>query len=164
MSESNNGDAAKTAPEPTVNVNGLTAEQQADYDTFCADIILSTTRSNRFEQQTDTSESLREKNTFLRGFDKEDEGCTNLGDMNLKSDYNDWLPEVCTLDDGQQQKLFLSTASILVKTMHHLNKKNLELLKSETTFLLGCNSTKLMETFLKRMIHDEVRALISGAI
>ena len=38
MSNSKNNEAAaETDPEPTVNVNGLTAEQQADYDTFCAD-------------------------------------------------------------------------------------------------------------------------------
>ena len=77
----------------------------------------------------------------------EDEGCTNLEDMSLRSNYNDWFPEPCTLDEGQQQKLFLSTASVLVKTMHHLNKNNLELLKCQTTFLLGCNSTESMKTF-----------------
>ena len=164
-SPNENLDETEVHPEvhEVVNENGFTAEQQTDYDAFC-----------EVHPEYDPNQPIRtadrhfgapkEKNTFFRGFDRENEGYTNLGDMNLHANYNDWLPVGCTLDDAQQQKLFLSTASVLVKTMHHLNKKNLEQLKSETTFLLGCNNTKLMKTFLKRVIHDEVRALISGAI
>ena len=163
MSDTNNSPAAETVHEPTINANGLNEEQQRDYDTFCVE-----------NPEYDPDQTIRgddrhfgaprEINNFLKGFDAEDEGCICLGDMNLKSEYNNWLPEPCSLDEGQQQKLSLSNASVMVKTTHHTNKNNLETLKSQTTFLLGCNSTELMKTFLKRVIHDEVRALIDGTI
>ena len=80
------------------------------------------------------------------------------------SEFNNWLPETCAYTEAQQQKLFLSPSSVMVKTMYHLTKKNLELLKSETTFLLGCDHGEFMKTFLKRVICDDVRALIDGTI
>ena len=146
-----NPDETEVFPEADdgVNDNGLTAEQQADYDAYC-EAHPEYNPSHIIRTEDRHFGAPREKNAFLRGFDRDDEGCTLLGDMNLHANYNEDVPEECTFDDAQQQKLFLSNASVLVKIMHHLNKDNLKRLKSETTFLLGCNNTEYMKTFFKK--------------
>jgi hypothetical protein len=103
-------------------------------------------------------------NTFVGSFSAADARNLYLGDFNLRPGYNNELVEPCSQSEAQQQKLFLSPASMLVKTIFHLNRINLELLKSQSTFLLGCDHAESMKTFLKRVIHDDVQDLITGTI
>ena len=107
-----------------------------------------------------------EVNNFLQDFEDRQRllGPTTLGDMNLKADYNTFLPGGCTLSDAEQQKLFHGNLSTLVQMVYHLSKKNLEQLKRESTHLLGCNTEGFMKGFLTRVIHGNVRALIDGTI
>ena len=147
-----------------LNINGYTIQQQAEYEVFY------TLHPEYNPEQPIRAEDrywgvVRETNNYLVNFESEDTGILYLGDFNLQlSEFNNWLPKACAYTEAQQQKLFLGHSSRMVKTMYHLTKKNLELLKSETTFLLGCDHGDFMKTFLKRVICDDVRALIDGTI
>ena len=146
-----------------MNANGLTPEEQAIY------VAYYTERPWYHPDQAIPTEdrhfgTVREDNPFLTGFGNEEEGCATLGQMNLIPDYNYHIPEGCTLSHAEQQKIVHSNASQMVKVLYHLTKKNLDLLKSETGHLIGCDNGIFMKSFLKKVIHESVRAVIDGTI
>ena len=116
---------AQDGPEPGVNPNGLTEEQQEEYERFYA-VYPEYHPDQAILGEDRHFGAPREKNNFIKGFDAEDARDMYLGDFNLKPEWNTWLPDACSLTEAQQQKLFLSSASTMIKTMYHLNKNNLK--------------------------------------
>jgi hypothetical protein len=164
MAESSVTITVPPAPEVFVNANGLTLAQKARYEAHYAKDPRYHPDQNISSEDRHFGAPPKKTNYFLTGLDNEDRGCETLGQMNLKADHNTDIPEGCTLTHSQQEKLFRGAGSTLAKTLYRMNRKNLELLKSETIHLLGCDNESFMKSFLTRTIHEDVRALIDGTI
>ena len=109
--------------------------------------------------------TIIETNNYLTSSNTVSQGPLHLGDFNLRwTEFNNFLPSPGAISEEQQQKLFLSVASLAVDTVTCLTKKSLEEFKRATIFLQGCNEPVLMKTFLKRAICDSVRSVIDGTI
>jgi hypothetical protein len=125
--------------DPIINANGLNADQQLAYEAYYE-------RKPEYHPDQRVPKDSRhfgvvlEDNPFLVGDAEDDwqEG-TVLGQMNLNCEYNNWVPHGCTVSRSNQQKLFHSNPTQNVSIVYHINKANLNKLKSETGHLLGCD-------------------------
>ena len=87
-----------------------------------------------------------------------------LGDINILPEYNNFVPGGCTLNRTDQQRLYFSNPTQNVSIIYHLNKANLEKLKSETGHLLGCDQEDFMRSLIKKVTHVNVIAIINGTV
>jgi hypothetical protein len=128
---SENGSVAEV-----VNANGLTAEQQAEYEAYY------TLREQYHPDQPIPKASrkfglVQEDNPFLvseasDGWNED----LSLGQINLQCEYNHAVPQGTTTSRKEQQKLFHSNPTQSVTLVTHLSKLVLKKLKSETGHLL----------------------------
>ena len=64
-----------------------------------------------------------ETNNYLTSSNTVSQGPLYLGDFNLRwTEFNNFLPSPCAYSEEQQQKLFLSVASLAVDTVTHRTK------------------------------------------
>ena len=129
------------------DVNGYTLAQQEAYREYY-------TRNTAYDPAQPILQADRnwgtivETNNYLTSSNTVSQGPLCLGDFNLRwTEFNNFLPLPGAISAEQQQKLFLSTASLAVDTVTHLTKKNLEEFKRGTVFLQGCDDPTLMKTF-----------------
>ena len=111
------------------DINGYTSEQQQAYKAYY--LVHSEYHPEQPILEADKNwGTVTETNNYLTSSNTVSQGPLCLGDFNLRwNEFNNFLPQACAYTGDQQQKLFLSAASLSVKTVTHLTKKNLEKLK-----------------------------------
>ena len=123
----------------TRNANGLTAEEEAEYNDFY-------TKYGEYHPEQPiprgdrTFGIIEEENPFLSN--EANDGWTEdmlLGTLNMPCEYNHTVPQGTSLDRKEQQKLFHSAPTQSIVALTSLHKEGLKKLKRETGHLLGCN-------------------------
>ena len=146
------------------NVNGLTAEEQAEYHDYY-------TLHKQYHpelpiQRTDrTFGMVQEENPFLSN--ETNDGWTEdmlLGTLNMPCEYNHTVLHGTLLSRTEQQKLYSSQPTQSIVALTSLGKEALKRLKRETGHLLGCDQEDLMEIFLKRVLQGSVVPIIEGTV
>ena len=104
------------------NMNGYTFVQQQAYEVYYAVHTEYHPEQPILEADRDWG-TLVDTNNYLTSSTTISSGPLCLGDFNLKwNEFNNHLPQTCAYTGDQQQKLFLSNPSLMVKTLTHLNK------------------------------------------
>jgi hypothetical protein len=146
------------------NANGLTAEQQAEYEEYYT-LHEEYHPDQPIPIQSRTFGLVEEDNPFLAleasdGWSAE----LSLGQINLQCEYNHAVPQGTSLSRKEQQRLFHSNPTQSVGLVTHLSKSVLKKLKSETGHLLGCTQGDYMKVLLERVLQGNVIPIINGTV